>query len=130
MDYARDEALYVGCSSTDLSICFGKPGQDAIIFAIGLGTEVLTISPTSPTSPTDPNYYAYGDRLLRYLAAVGDDGNPATDPCLGVPVPTLPLPAGVDSSYQCGNYYFAQYSGILNNVFTDIFNRIYTRITQ
>ena len=70
----------------------------------------------------------YGDTLLRYIAAVGDDGNPATDPCTSIIPPSLPLVG--NQSYQCGNYYFAQYSGILSNVFTDIFNRIYTRITQ
>ena len=90
------------------------------MFAIGLGDQVQTRS-TSDGMP-------YGDTLLRYIAAVGDDGNPATDPCTSIIPPSLPLVG--NQSYQCCNYYFAQYSGILSNVFTDIFNRIYTRITQ
>jgi hypothetical protein len=125
-DYARDQALFVGCSDTDpAAACHGEHGQDALVFAIGLGSEVLTRSATDPT-------YAYGDSLLRYIAAVGDDGNPATDPCVGQPptgLPILPLSLA-DQSYKCGNYYFAQYPGILNTVFTDISNRIYTRITH
>ncbi len=121
-DFARDEALFVGCDpNAPASSCHNVHGQGAMIFTIGLGEQVLA---------RDVNNMAYGDSLLRYIAAVGDDGDPATDPCNGVSVPTLPLLANPDHSYTCGNYYFAQYSGILDNVFTDIFSRIYTRITQ
>ncbi len=125
-DFAHDEADFVGCEgNSPAAACNGEHGQGALMFAIGLGDQVLTRATGDGK--------AYGDSLLRYIAAVGDDGNPATDPCIGVPatgVPTLPLPPSPDQSYTCGNYYFAQYSGILKNVFSDIFNRIYTRITE
>jgi hypothetical protein len=120
-DYAKDQADFVGCSgSTPAALCYGRHGQGALVFAIGLGDQVLTRSIADG--------FPYGDFLLRYIAAVGDDGDPATDPCSTVIPPALPLVG--NQSYQCGNYYFAQYSGILSNVFSDIFNRIYTRITQ
>jgi hypothetical protein len=125
-DYARDQADFVGCLGiSPAAACHGEHGQGALIFSIGVGDQVLT------RSASDPNY-AYGDNLLRYIAAVGDDGDPATDPCAGPPVvsvPTLPL-APSYIGYQCGNYYFRRSGGQLSAVFTDIYNHIYTRITQ
>ena len=121
-DYAHDQANFVGCSgSAPAAGCNGVHGQASLMFAIGLGDQVQTRSNLDGAP--------YGDFLLRYIAAVGDDGDPATDACSGV-IPPPPPPLVGNQSYQCGNYYFAQYSGILSNVFTDIFNRIYTRITQ
>jgi hypothetical protein len=65
-----------------------------------------------------------GEQLLRYIASVGDDGDPATDPCSGVPTSTLASPQ------SCGNYYFAPIGASLNSVFEAIASRIFTRLTH
>ncbi len=44
---------------------------------------------------------AYGAALLRFIAAAGDDGNPATDPCA----------AFADHTVSCGNYFWAATRG-------------------
>ena len=59
------------------------------------------------------------ENLLRYMAAVGDDGDRDTDPCAS----TAP---GLD----CGQYYFAPSGNALLPIFEDIATRIYTRITE
>lgn len=99
-DYARDMAdrlaLRVNCAQGQLC----GPGTlynpdepagnlNAIIYTVGLGPNV-TFGPDRS-----------GELLLRYLAAVGDDGNRVTDPCLAAP--SEPLPRGE----ICGNYRFA-----------------------
>jgi hypothetical protein len=61
-----------------------------------------------------------GARLLRYIAAVGDDGNPLSDLCDGIS----------DWKQACGNYYFAETAGDLDPVFDDIGKRVYTKITH
>ena len=60
-----------------------------------------------------------GVNLLRYMAAVGDDGDRVTDPCASVSDPTQ----------QCGNYYYAPDATGLIGVFEDIAKRIQTRIS-
>lgn len=59
------------------------------------------------------------EQFLRYMAAVGDDGDRSTDPCNGKPVNTT-----------CGQYYYATTSERLLPIFEDIASRIYTRISQ
>ena len=61
-----------------------------------------------------------GAPLLRYMAAVGDDGDRSTDPCQGVADPTK----------HCGQYYFAGNVTDLQRVFRDIASRIYTKIAE
>jgi hypothetical protein len=118
-DYARDSADFVGCYQTNMAdACKYLPhgGQGALIFTIGLGPQVIaTYSP-------DP--VPHGVALLRYVAAVGDDGNPATDPCVGY--------YGNLAGWQahCGNYYFDATGDKLISVFEDIASRIFTRITR
>lgn len=119
-DYARDQADFVGCSATSpAAACNGLHGQGALIFAVGLGAQVQTHS-------SGDNIPA-GDALLRYVAAVGDDGDPATDPCAGVPPPAM---NGGVNSYSCGNYYFTEFGGGLNKIFDDIASRIFTKIAH
>jgi len=77
-------------------------GNDIAIYSIGLGDAI-----------------SYGEPLLRYMAAVGDDGDRNTDPCDGIP-----------AKRSCGNYYYAATGDDLLPVFEDIASRIYTRITQ
>ena len=120
-DFARDEANYVGCDPTSPAAgCNGIHGQGAVMFSIGLGKEVLTRS--AGDTPPLP----YGDSLLRFVGAVGDDGDPSSDPCSTVSVPPVNNPY----YYTCGNYYFAQFSAQLTGVFNNIFSRIYTRLAQ
>ncbi len=81
-------------------------GNDIAIYTIGVGQALG----------------ATGQGFLRYMAAVGDDGDRVTDPCDNSP----------DGTYaSCGNYYWDDPSNpnALNKIFEDIASRIYTRIT-
>jgi hypothetical protein len=60
-----------------------------------------------------------GEQLLRYIADVGDDGDPTTAPC---------APAGLGA--DCGNYYYSPTGSGLLEVFEAIASRIFTRITH
>jgi hypothetical protein len=120
-DAARDLADHLGCldSTTPdtLQMCRDglgdpDPGLGAVIFAIGLGDQM-----TSYSDATDPDS---GAMLLRYIAAVGWDGDPATDPCSGAP----------SDAAQCGNYYFAETGSELGGIFAAIASRIFTRLTH
>jgi hypothetical protein len=127
-DYAHDMADFVACAGkigeaqgycTD-SLNYGanEGGQGAIIYAIGLGRLVVNFSYGLPDS---------GDRTLRYIAAVGDDGNAVTDQCAALPAPTL-TPG--NDSYNCGNYFFSEFGTGLTSVFESIASRLFTRLTQ
>ena len=87
-------------------------GNDMAIYTIGLGSDV-------GGDPGTPGYI--GEQLLRYMAAVGDDGDRTTDPCTANNVAT---------KHSCGNYYYAQGGANLMPIYEDIANRIYTRITE
>jgi hypothetical protein len=120
-DAARDAADFVGCPdafSVQPAAC-PAPGQGAVIFSIGLGDLVID-NPCWPGygGSCDPDL---GERLLRYAAGVGDDGDPVTpgDPCNGAATGT-----------DCGNYYFAPTGAGLLRVFEAIASRIFTRLTQ
>lgn len=132
VDYARDmidiAALQIrcvdaGCTPNPLynsqeahnvpGVSNRLAGANITIFTVGLG-ELFVVGPD----------YS-GVRLLRYMAAVGDDGNRATDPCLAAP--------GTPVDWQarnCGNYYYARNPRDLIPVFEEIAKRIFTRITQ
>ncbi len=77
-------------------------GNDIAIYTIGLGAAA-------------PD----GEPLLRYMAAVGDDGDRSTDPCAGVP-----------SMKSCGQYFYAPTGDALRPIFDQIASRIYTRISN
>jgi len=104
-DYARDmidqTALLTSSNPNEPLV-----GNDIAIYSIGLGV-----------AATPPDYD--GEQLLRYMANVGDDGSRANDPCAGVPPQT-----------NCGNYYYAPDASYLAQIFENIANRIYTRISQ
>ena len=115
-DYARDNADFVGCPDPSLPQPAGcsstaPGGQGAVIFSIGLGDAVINYP-----NGGDPDQ---GEQLLRYVAAVGDDGDPLTDPC-----------ASVATGTTCGNYYFSPTGAGLIQVFEAIASRIFTRITH
>ena len=114
-DHARDMADFVGCPSETLPQPPGcsaaaPGGQGAVIFSIGLGDKVINNIAGDPDA---------GEQLLRYLAAVGDDSDPDTDPCSSVAIGT-----------SCGNYYFSPTGSGLLQVFEAIASRIFTRITH
>jgi hypothetical protein len=137
-DYARDMADFVGCMGTNPAPgCYVPPppytgGQGALIFSIGLGNGVLDTgcrdlypgrcevgADGDPTTEDDAR--AYGAELLGYIAAVGDDGNPNTNPCTG---------SGWYDDFNCGNYYYSPEGSDLDSVFEDIASRIFTRLHQ
>jgi hypothetical protein len=94
-------------------------GQGAVIFTIGLGDAMIN-------NTCDPMYGGtcdadLGEEMMRYVAAVGDDNNPATDPCASVASGTTP---------GCGNYYFSPSGAGLLKVFEAIASRIFTRLTH
>ena len=117
-DYARDMADYVGCYPTNQAdACGSVQGQGAVIFTIGLGEGVIDTSNEVSGLP-------YGTALLRYIGAVGDDGDPATDPCIPY------WEDAADWEEWCGNYYFSPEGNQLSAVFQDIASRVFTRLTR
>jgi Flp pilus assembly protein TadG len=115
-DFARDQGKFISCPASGTGPgCNSIKGQGAIIFTIGLGQEILVMD-----NDTIGGLKPYGGALLRYLAAVGDDGNPLTDPCA----------LETDYSKSCGNYFFAPTGSALDKVFEAIYSRIFTRLTQ
>jgi hypothetical protein len=129
-DAARDMADFVGCPdsmSPVMPAACADPGQGAVIFSIALGR--LTIQ----SQACHPFYGGaceqdLGEQLMRYIAGVGDDGDPDTpasrDPCNGVPPSTIADPN------SCGNYYFSPTGSGLMEVFEAIASRIFTRLTH
>jgi hypothetical protein len=127
-DAARDLADWVGCldSNTPPAKQFGgcaalapTYGQGAVIFTIGLGELVTNNTSCNGTVWGAACELDVGEKLMRYIAAVGDDGNPLTDPCQTAVV-------GKD----CGNYYYSPTGAGLLEVFEAIASRIFTRITH
>jgi hypothetical protein len=96
----------------------------------------------APATCTSSNP-VYGDpdaaeQLLRYVADIGDDGNPTTGPCLDRLEPFRNADTRWDPSgrsddaglgLQCGNYYFAPDANELGRIFLEIAGRIFTRIS-
>ena len=101
LDYAMDmvdEAALTHSANTN------EPrGNELAIYSIRLGTQTA----------------GSAEEFLRYMAAVGDDGDRATDAC-----------ASVAANTSCGQYYNAPTSDRLKPIFEEIAARIYTRITQ
>jgi hypothetical protein len=115
-DYALDMVDEAALRTTDtldplLKSRYNKKepiGNDVAIYSIGLGPAVTN-----------------GVPLLRYMAAVGDDGDRVTDPCLDT-LTKLPLPPKT----SCGQYYYAALGSDLAPIFDNIASRIYTKITR
>jgi hypothetical protein len=109
-DYARDMIDQAALTQSNNP---NEPrGNDIAVYTIGLGNAVghTTVHGVGTMYP---------EGLLRYMAAVGDDGDRNTDPC-----------AVVAELHTCGNYYYAAKGNALRPIFDDIASRIYTRITQ
>jgi hypothetical protein len=97
-----------------------------VIFTIGLGDQLInnTSCDTTVWGGMEPGGQCepdVGEQLLRYIANVGDNGDPrpADDPCATKPAGT-----------SCGNYYYSPTGSGLLQVFEAIASRIFTRITH
>ncbi|NPV55224.1 MAG: VWA domain-containing protein [Anaerolineae bacterium] len=105
LDYALDMTDEAALThSTNLN---EPPGNDLAIYSIGVGGGIGLGAGT------------VGEDLLRYMAAVGDDGDRTTDPCQLTP-----------HREDCGQYYYAASGLDLLPIFEDIATRIYTRIAE
>lgn len=123
-DFARDMADWLACppaGSAAVNYCLGeREGLGAIIFSVGLGDRMINARSGKETVPyTMPLDEDLGERLLRYMANVGYDGNPRTDEC-----------AGYVSGTDCGNYYYAASGADVSSIFEAIAQRIFTRIVH
>jgi|Deesub1362A_J573_1020465.scaffolds.fasta_scaffold01087_9 hypothetical protein len=120
-DAARYYADFVACDPTTPDSACQTSGQGAVIFSIGLGELMVN----APDSACDP-YYAgscdknLGEEFLRYVARVGDDGDPDnTHPC-----------DTASTAETCGNYYYSSEGTDLDKIFADIASQIFTRLTH
>jgi hypothetical protein len=113
MDMIDMLALQVSTNTHEKMAPFGD--KKVGVYTIAFGSKAIATSNT--------NGIPEGEELLRYIAAVGDDGNRDTNPCvngLGVPV---------TSQQDCGNYYYASTTANLVTAFSDIAKRIQTKIS-
>ena len=122
-DAAETMGYFAGCPDPDLEqkggcVAVGG-GQGAVVFTIGLGDLVTHNATCDPVAYPGGCEEDSAEKLLRYIAAVGDDGDPTTDDC-----------DGVGTEISCGNYYFAEEGFELEEVFEAIASRIFTRITH
>jgi len=122
-DWAVERGYFVGCPDANAydpttTSCTG-PGQGAVIFAIGLGDQLINDDKCHLPSYPGGCEANQGEELLRFIAAIGDDGDPSTDPCAGEPI-----------GQSCGNYYFSPTGTGLIQVFEAIASRIFTRIVH
>ena len=122
-DWAVDRSYFVGCPDANAydpatTSCTG-PGQGAVIFTIGLGEELINDIQCDPAAYPGGCEVNQGEELLRFIAAVGDDADPSTDPCSSEPI-----------GQSCGNYYFSPTGTGLIQVFEAIASRIFTRIVH
>jgi Flp pilus assembly protein TadG len=130
-DYARDQvdfaALTTNCIGNPATACrYGTAdpyndkerarGSNIVVYSIGVGDPNLGVGVETLTRI---NFDSIGERLLRYMAAVGDDGDRVTDLC-----------SGVTPGVSCGNYYYAPSPSALGPVFEDIARRIFTRLAR
>ena len=126
-DWAVDRGYFVGCPDANAfaadpsATSCTAAGQGAIIFTIGLGEELINDTQCDAAAYPGGCQVNQGEELLRYLAAIGDDADPSTNPCDDVAV-------GIGES--CGNYYFSPTGTGLIQVFEAIASRIFTRIVH
>jgi hypothetical protein len=127
-DAAVEAGYFVGCpegiSFASTTTTCSSPGQGAVVFTIGLGDTLIKNEKCDPGTYPGGCEEDQGEKLLRFIAAVGDDGNPATNPCKDSSGNWLP------KGTSCGNYYFSPSGAQLLPVFEAIASRIFTRITH
>jgi hypothetical protein len=152
-DYARDYGEQLGLDPQHFAGPMpGAKPDGVLIYTIALGKNSVCSNGNytppvagAPATCTSPNP-VYGDpdaaeQLLRYIADMGDDGNPTTGSCLDQNAAaghtrdavSKVEPDGrsddVSLGLQCGNYYFAPDASQLQRIFLEIAGRIFTRIT-
>jgi hypothetical protein len=120
-DAAVDQGYFVGCPEANsfdpsTTTCTA-PGQGAVVFTIGLGDKLINDDKCDTGAYPGGCEVDQAEKLLRFIAAVGDDGDPSTDPC-----------ASVAAGTSCGNYYYSPTGAGLLQVFEAIASRIFTRI--
>jgi hypothetical protein len=122
----RRMADYLACLPGDQEACGAGSGLGTVIFTIGLGDGVINFSSPLGTVPSE----TVGEDLLRYIARVGFDGDPEltpNSPCwVGDEFTGGPAPSGT----SCGNYYYAPEGDDLIQIFEEIADRIFTRLTH
>ncbi len=107
-----------------------SPNYSVLDYAFDMVDEAALTKSGNPDEPMGNEMAIYSIRLgsmsqgspeifLRYMAAVGDDGDRTTNPC-----------ALTAANHSCGQYYFAPSGDRLLPIFEDIASRIYTRISQ
>lgn len=149
-DYARDAAEQLGLDPERFvsPLPGGKPAG-VLMYTIALGkNSVCSNGAYTPpggggAATCTGSNPVYGDpdaaeQLLRYVADIGDDGNPTTGPCLDRAAPYRDATTKWDPDgraddaglgLQCGNYYFAPDANELERIFLEIAGRIFTRIS-
>ena len=148
-DYARDYGDQLGLNPEKFAGPMpGAKPDGVLIYTIAVGKNSVCsngdYTPPGGGAPATCNPNAvYGDpdaaeQLLRYIADMGDDGDPTTGPCLDTADPKRDPNTKWDASgrtddaglgLQCGNYYFAPEADDLERIFLLIAGRIFTRIT-
>ncbi len=128
-DFAMDMADFAGL----VEVMPGVPGNFIAMYTIGFGV------PGDPLTPL-------GEATLRYIADAGDNGlidNNAMQDCRrdgicgneGPPYnPAIFGPPdaceGVPHTENCGQYWYADNLEVLNQVFTEIASRLFTRLAR
>jgi hypothetical protein len=124
------------CFDTNASTCppgsthvTTTPQYSVLDYALDMVDETALTKSTNTNEPRGNEIAIYSiglnvdggvaEQFLRYVAAVGDDGDRVTDPC-----------ASTTANTSCGQYYYAPGGARLYAIFEDIASRIYTRISQ
>lgn len=117
-DMTRYYADWLGCYPSDLSDDCSIDGLGAVIFTIGLGDALTNLNGGVGVQDVD-----YGETIMRYIARVGYDGNPAddsnSDPCWNT-----------GTGESCGNYYYSPDGSDLTDIFNEIADKIFTRLVH
>jgi len=118
-DFTKDIADFLACASFNPEDACRMAGQGAIIFTIGMGDYVID-------QVDESGWRAFGAYLLRYIANVGDNGDPdsGTDLCADY------YDNNEELKTDCGNYYYIQDVVELPAVFEAIASRIFTRLAR
>jgi hypothetical protein len=135
--YCRDNTMTPRyCFDTNASTCppgsthvTTTPQYSVLDYALDMVDETALTKSTNTNEPRGNEIAIYSiglnvdggvaEQFLRYVAAVGDDGDRVTDPC-----------ASTTANTSCGQYYYAPGGARLYAIFEDIASRIYTRISQ
>ena len=119
-DLTRLYADWVGCYPLGINNDCSTDGLGAVIFSIGLGNAVTN-------NQNGVEYPWFGEQVMRYIARVGYDGDPASDSSSD---PCWDFDDSSGRGQDCGNYYYSPDGSGLTTIFNTIGDRIYTRLTH